>query len=193
MHFICIEQETIGVADGVGGWAKNGINSGEYSRQLVKNAELSIHKQKQQGNKIHPMKVLNEALFKYEISRFITDSMYFDFNLGNGYTCDDPSVAQEIKVPVKTWDVIVVGSDGLFDNVHDFELEKLVRKGLVDLRELGTFSKMLAQKIAEYALRSSQSKKNYTPFARECSKVGKHHVGGKPDDITVIVAHILPL
>ncbi|KAH0682464.1 hypothetical protein KY290_021032 [Solanum tuberosum] len=39
-HFICIEEEIIGVADGVGGWVKKGIDSGEYSRQLVRNAEL---------------------------------------------------------------------------------------------------------------------------------------------------------
>ncbi|KAH0764571.1 hypothetical protein KY285_000442 [Solanum tuberosum] len=62
-HFICVEEETIGVADGIGGWAKKGINSGEYSRQLVRNAELSIHKPKDQRNQIHPMEVLNEAYF----------------------------------------------------------------------------------------------------------------------------------
>ncbi|KAH0724647.1 hypothetical protein KY290_000453 [Solanum tuberosum] len=62
-HFICIEEETIGVADGIGGWAKKGINSGEYSRQLVRNTELSIHKPKDQRNQIYPMEVLNEAYF----------------------------------------------------------------------------------------------------------------------------------
>jgi len=62
-HFICIEEEIIGVADGVGGWVKKGIDSGEYSRQLVRNAELSIHKQKDQKNKIQPLEVLNEAYF----------------------------------------------------------------------------------------------------------------------------------
>lgn len=43
-HFIWIEEEIIGVADGIGGWAKKGIDSWEYSRELVKNDELSIHK-----------------------------------------------------------------------------------------------------------------------------------------------------
>ncbi|KAG5610020.1 hypothetical protein H5410_021301 [Solanum commersonii] len=62
-HFICIEEKIIGLADGVDGWAKKGIDSGEYSRQLVRNAELSIHKQKDQKNKIQPMEVLNEAYF----------------------------------------------------------------------------------------------------------------------------------
>lgn len=60
-HFICIEEQTIGVADGVGGWAKRGIDSGEYAREFVRNAKLSIHKQREQKNKIDPKKVLNEA------------------------------------------------------------------------------------------------------------------------------------
>ncbi|MCD7467791.1 hypothetical protein HAX54_005410 [Datura stramonium] len=38
-HIICIEGETIGIADGVGGWAKKGIDSGEYSRQLPDQAQ----------------------------------------------------------------------------------------------------------------------------------------------------------
>ncbi|MCD7454337.1 hypothetical protein HAX54_024349 [Datura stramonium] len=115
------------------------------------------------------------------------------FQLGNEEKSYYPSVAQEIKVPVKRGYVIVMESDGLFDNVHDYELEKLVCHELVDLRKLGTFSQMLEQKIVEYAMQNSESKTICTPFAGECSKVGKRRVGGKHDDITAIVAHILPL
>lgn len=85
-----------------------------------------------------------------------------------------------------------MGSDGLFDNVHDIELEKLVMKnGQMDWYEMEK-SKMLAQKIAKYALQNSENKKIYKPFARERSKVGLHSAGGKRDDITVISAQILP-
>ncbi|KAK6785579.1 hypothetical protein RDI58_019034 [Solanum bulbocastanum] len=228
-HFICREEETIGVADGIGSWAKKGIDSGEYSRQLVRNAELSIQKQKDQRNKIHPMEVLNEAYFNTKCqgsstaciltlacdtihavnvgdSGFVVirdgDIVYkseiqqkgfnYPFQLGNGVKLDDPSVAQEIKATVRIGDVIVMATDGLFDNVHHHELEKLVHNGLVDLRKLETFSKILAQKIAEYALQKSESKTLFTPFAEECSKFNKYRPGGKRDDITVIVAHILP-
>ncbi|XP_015160066.1 putative protein phosphatase 2C 24 [Solanum tuberosum] len=127
-HFICIEEETIGVADGIGGWAK-----------------------------------------RVSILENIQDNCY---SKNRGCASD--------------------GTDGLFDNAHDTELEKLVCDGLVDLRELGTFSKMLARKIAEYALQKSENKSIYTPFAIDCLKVGKYRVGSKRDDIIVIVAHILP-
>ncbi|KAH0729311.1 hypothetical protein KY289_000499 [Solanum tuberosum] len=134
---------------------------GKMHIRLVRNVELSIHKQKDQNNKIQSMEVLNEAYFKHEMSRdriivFKSDIKKKGFNspfqLGNVVKFDDPSVAQEIKVTVRTWDVIMMSTDGLFDSVHDAELEKLVHNGLVDLCELGTFSKMLARKIAEYAL-----------------------------------------
>uniref|UniRef100_M1DYM7 Protein phosphatase n=1 Tax=Solanum tuberosum TaxID=4113 RepID=M1DYM7_SOLTU len=175
-HFICIEEEIIGVADVVDGWAKTGIDSGEYSRQLVRNAELSIHKKKDQKNKIQPLEVLNESYFNTKCQGSSTtciltlmcnnvhavnlgDSGFvgtrhgvivykleiqqkgfdYPFQLGNDVKFDDSSVVQEIKVTVRTCDVIVMSTDGLFDNVHNIELEKLVRDGLMDLQELEIF------------------------------------------------------
>ena len=37
-HFICADEEAIGVADGVGSWAKHGVDAGEYARALMHNA-----------------------------------------------------------------------------------------------------------------------------------------------------------
>ncbi|KAF6135462.1 hypothetical protein GIB67_015315 [Kingdonia uniflora] len=34
-HFICIDEQAIGVADGVGGWADMGINAGLYAQELM--------------------------------------------------------------------------------------------------------------------------------------------------------------
>jgi len=36
--FICADGSAIGVSDGVGGWAEEGIDAGEYSRSLMSNA-----------------------------------------------------------------------------------------------------------------------------------------------------------
>ncbi|KAG5629298.1 hypothetical protein H5410_001015 [Solanum commersonii] len=46
--------------------------------------------------------------------------------------------------------------DGLLDSIHDTELEKLVHDGLVDLCELGTFSKMLAQRLQNMHCRNKK-------------------------------------
>nr|XP_016508792.1 PREDICTED: probable protein phosphatase 2C 55 [Nicotiana tabacum] len=221
----------IGVADGVGGWAKKGIDSGKYSRELMENAESFIDKQKQEDKSstanIDLIKVLNEAflntkaigsstacmlkladdtlhavnvgdsgfvvikdgviVYKSEIQQ---SSFNRPFQLGNSKNSNDPSVAEKISFPVKAGDIIVMGTDGLFDNVHDFELELVVNNG-VDSWESDE-SETLAWRIAQYALENSKNTEIYTPFTRECSKAGFEQKGGKYDDITVIVAHIWP-
>lgn len=63
-HFICDEQQTIGVADGVGGWARMGIDSGIYARELMDNAVCSI--QDQPEGAVDPKQVLKEAFLNTE-------------------------------------------------------------------------------------------------------------------------------
>ncbi|XP_019070846.2 probable protein phosphatase 2C 80 [Solanum lycopersicum] len=229
--FICLNKQVIGVADGVGGWAKKGIDSGMYSRELMKNAELAIHKQSNSTtttSSIDLMKVLNEAFSKTKnkgsstacILSLSDDTLHAvnigdsgfaviregtivykskvqqsrfncPFQLGNESTSDKPNVAEKISVPVIAGDVIVLGTDGLFDNVHDFELETIVNAG-VDSWE-SDVPETLAWRIAQYALDNAKNTEVYTPFTRESHKAGIEHNGGKIDDITVIVAYIWPL
>ncbi|XP_057950983.1 probable protein phosphatase 2C 55 [Malania oleifera] len=59
-HFICAEEQTIGVADGVGGWAKRGIDAGEYARQLMKNSAIAVIFNEPTGD-VDPKRVLNQA------------------------------------------------------------------------------------------------------------------------------------
>lgn len=58
-HFICEEKQTIGVADGVGGWAAMGVDSGEYARQLMANS-LKAMTMEVEG-KVDLRRVLNQA------------------------------------------------------------------------------------------------------------------------------------
>lgn len=41
-HFICEDEQVIGVADGVGGWADVGVDAGLYSRELMFNSVSAI-------------------------------------------------------------------------------------------------------------------------------------------------------
>ncbi|KAF3652874.1 hypothetical protein T459_03125 [Capsicum annuum] len=176
--FICVKEQTIGVADGVGGWAKKGIDSGVYSRELMKTPNLQF--------KIMIIVLLDGLIvYKSEIQQSRFNCPY---QLGNASSSDDPSVAEKISVPVVAGDVIVLGTDGLFGNVHDFELEMLVNSGVDSLES--DVPEILAWRIALYALDNAKSTELYTPFSRECSKVGIEHHGGKYDDITVVVANI---
>ncbi|KAL6633929.1 hypothetical protein ACP70R_026600 [Stipagrostis hirtigluma subsp. patula] len=80
---------------------------------------------------------------------------------------DSLSTAAVGNMPVVAGDVVVAGTDGLFDNVSDVELECLVREGT----ELGLSSQDMADDIADNAIRMSLHR--------------------KADDITVVVAFIV--
>lgn len=60
-HFICIDEQAIGVADGVGGWADLGINAGFYARELMSHSVRAIE-QEPKGS-IDPARVLEKAYF----------------------------------------------------------------------------------------------------------------------------------
>ncbi|CAL2247311.1 unnamed protein product [Prunus armeniaca] len=42
-HFICHDAQTIRVADGVGSWARKGVNAGEYARGLMNHTKKHSH------------------------------------------------------------------------------------------------------------------------------------------------------
>lgn len=59
-HFICDEEQAIGVADGVGGWAEVGVNAGLFSRELMSYSVSAIQEQ-HKGSSIDPLLVLEKA------------------------------------------------------------------------------------------------------------------------------------
>lgn len=58
-HFICTEEQAIGVADGVGGWADVGVDAGKYSRELMSNSEVAIREEPK--GSVDPARVLEKA------------------------------------------------------------------------------------------------------------------------------------
>ncbi|GMN72560.1 hypothetical protein TIFTF001_053582, partial [Ficus carica] len=44
-YVVADEEQTIGVDNGVGGWAKRGIDSGEFARELMKNAITEVRRE----------------------------------------------------------------------------------------------------------------------------------------------------
>lgn len=60
-HFICADEQAVGVADGVGGWADYGIDAGQYSRELMSNSVSAIHEEPR--GSVDPFRVLEKAYF----------------------------------------------------------------------------------------------------------------------------------
>ncbi|KAJ7948763.1 putative Protein phosphatase 2c [Quillaja saponaria] len=124
-HFICLEKQTLGVADGVGGWAKKGIDGGEYARQLMKNSLIAVQNQ--------------------------------------------PRGTVDLKKP---------------EEIEEVLDQRSSTKASMEPEEL-------AWNIAELALHNSLNRHSVSPFSNAARMAGKEHIGGKVDDITVVVAHIV--
>ena len=58
-HFICADEQAIGVADGVGGWADLGVNAGLFAQELMSNSVTAV--QEEPKGSIDPARVLEKA------------------------------------------------------------------------------------------------------------------------------------
>ncbi|XP_050205941.1 probable protein phosphatase 2C 55 [Mercurialis annua] len=220
-HFICEEQQIIGVADGVGGWAEVGVNAGEYSRELMSNSVSAI-KDEPEGS-IDPARVLEKAHSRTKAQGSSTaciialtdegihainlgDSGFmvvrdgwtvfqspvqqhgfnFTFQLENSGNSDLPSSGQVFTFPVSPGDVVIAGTDGLFDNLYKNEVSTAVVHALKD----GLGPQATAQKIAALARQRALDKNRQSPFSAAAQEAGYRYYGGKLDDITVIVSFI---
>lgn len=101
---------------------------------------------------------------------------------------DDPSTESfKTMHQIKQNDIIVCGSDGLFDNLDIFQITQTIipfieKETIVDIN-------LLSESLARFAFDMSLDTKYKSPFYKK-AKCDKNFIGGKEDDITVIVAQI---
>ncbi|XP_038972668.1 probable protein phosphatase 2C 55 isoform X2 [Phoenix dactylifera] len=220
-HFICVNEQAIGVADGVGGWADLGVDAGQYARELMSNSVNAILEEPKRS--IDPARVLEKAysgtkangsstaciialtdqgihavnlgdsgfiVVRDGCTIFRSPVQQHDFNftyqLENGNGSDLPSAAQVFTFPVSPGDVIIAGTDGLFDNLYTNEVTAVV----VQAVRTGLGPQVTAQKIAALAHQRAQDKNRQTPFSTAAQDAGYRYYGGKLDDITVVVSYI---
>lgn len=93
---------------------------------------------------------------------------------------------QVFTIPVAPGDVIIAGTDGLFDNLYNNEITAVV----VHAVRAGLEPQVTAQKIAALARQRALDKNRQTPFSTAAQEAGFRYYGGKLDDITVVVSYI---
>lgn len=83
-----------------------------------------------------------------------------------------------------------MGTDGLFDNVFDEDLKPCLHKEIKNTNGRIWLADPTAAAtcIGELAYQKSKDKRYESPFSIGAKKAGKWYMGGKEDDITVIVA-----
>ena len=114
---------------------------------------------------------------------------------------DRPEAADVARTPVGPGDIIVLASDGLFDNMHEEELVEVVRTwaakhALPDVAAspapaASAAVQALSQALADAALALSMDSSRDSPFAvlaKENDILWSH--GGRMDDITVVCAQV---
>ncbi|CAM8912270.1 unnamed protein product [Rhodiola kirilowii] len=220
-HFICVDEQAIGVADGVGGWADVGVNAGLFARELMSHSVNAIHEEPK--GSVDPSRVLEKAhsftkakgsstaciialtsqglnAINLGDSGFIVvrdgctifespvqqHGFNFTYQLECGFNGDLPSSGQVFTIPVAPGDVIVAGTDGLFDNLYNNEVTAVV----VHAVRSGLEPQAAAQKIAALARQRALDKNRQTPFSTAAQEAGFRYYGGKLDDITVVVSYI---
>lgn len=231
------QADVIGVADGVGGWSRYGIDAGEFSSFLMRTCERLVqnnnfnpqlpvtllsssyhelldHKKPILGSSTACVLILNREtstiytanigdsgfmiVRKGEIvHRSEEQQHYFNtpFQLSlpppgnaNRVLSDAPESADTHSFPVKDGDVILVATDGVFDNVpNDLLLETL--KGIEGEKDEVKLQ-MTANTIALMARSLSFDSSFMSPFAINARKSNINTIGGKPDDITVVIATV---
>lgn len=123
------------------------------------------------------------AIFKSPVQQH---GFNFPYQLEGSTAGDSPSLAQAFKITVAPGDVLVVGTDGLFDNLYDADITEVV----IHAVEAGFGPQMTAKKIAALAQQRAMDTTKPSPFSDAAKEAGFEYQGGKLDDITVVVSYV---
>lgn len=224
-YFFTEDGKFLGIADGVGGWSLSNIDSGVYSRMLMRTAQAAALITP--PSPIAPQIILEEAHARTNVKGTSTacilaleDDKLHAANLGDsgfivvrkqqvlfkspsqqhrfnfpyqlgcpGTLSDLPEHAELYTVDLSAGDIIVAATDGLFDNVYNDETAVLVS----ELQRRGHAPQEAASGVAQFARSRAGDPQHPSPFAHGATLAGWPNVhGGKMDDITVLVAYVLP-
>ena len=85
-----------------------------------------------------------------------------------------------------------MGTDGLFDNLYDRDIHGCLLPSVKAIKEKKEEFELIdpekvANCMAKKAYNLSKQRNYFSPFSNGARQAGKRHIGGKEDDITVIV------
>ncbi|EDV90793.1 protein phosphatase PTC7 homolog fig [Drosophila grimshawi] len=232
------KSETMGVADGVGGWRQMGIDSGVFAKQLMTNCSKLSEQADYDGR--NPRQLLIDGYHRLKehatnvwgsstaclVSLHRSDCTLHSANLGDSgflvlrhgkvlhrsdeqlhvfntpYQLSVPPTSQMHKVlsdqpeeaictqlGLQQGDLVLVATDGLFDNVVESELVQQLQQLHGETRVEKV--QLAANRLVDLAKRLSLRTDYQSPFALRAKANNMNYgAGGKPDDITVILASV---
>ena len=124
----------------------------------------------------------------YDIVYKSTEQQHaFNFPFQLGTNGDSPNSAISKEHEINKNDLVILATDGLFDNIFEKQILEHVNKFLAD----NPFnSSSLAQYLSEVAFNLSIDQNIVSPFAEGARKARMYYRGGKSDDITIVVGKV---
>ena len=111
----------------------------------------------------------------------------FPYQIGSPDSMSDsPTKADSHVVEVQPGDIIIAATDGLFDNVFPDEAAALVHLS----KKKGDGPDEAAASLTKYAKSRAVDQRYLSPFAYGAQQLGYRYLGGKLDDITVVVSYV---
>lgn len=96
---------------------------------------------------------------------------------------DKPRDGTKLNLPLRKGDIIIAGSDGIFDNLEEDQIVKEVASSPKK-------ASVIAKRVSDLSRRVSQNPKAVTPFSRQALKKRNPDypdgVGGKVDDVCCV-------
>ena len=111
-------------------------------------------------------------------------NLKFFFLEKEGFITDGPESSDMQKVELESGDVVLLATDGLWDNVSEQTIVNALKQ--VDANNI----QMICNSIALIARRLSHDAHYKSPFALKAGEHGIATSGGKPDDITLVLLYI---
>ena len=113
---------------------------------------------------------------------------YFNCPLQQGSgSRDRPEHGARELLEVRDGDLILMATDGVFDNHFDDEMAALLAPPLAS----GDSAQQLAEHVARSAVAAAVHPTRRTPFSASARSHGYKHDGGKLDDVTVVCVRVI--
>jgi len=213
----------IGVADGVGSYARKGMDPGKFAKNIMDECEkyLEEHPDLEELKKAvdHSLKMVQRRNIMGGTTvclAVLHEDKLIGFNLGdsrfviirNGKLAYETKEGQHVfncphqithkkrmreeeatqeDICVQDNDIILMGTDGLFDNVFKETIVKIMNDELQHEKSLDA----IAQRLATEARKNSANRNFDSPFAQNARNSGVDKIGGKMDDITIVIARVV--
>lgn len=104
---------------------------------------------------------------------------------GYSITNEPSDAVSNIILDIHPGDVIILTTDGLLDNVYHKELAEVIAEN----KDMSAMK--IARKLVELTIKLSLDEKRKSPFCISAKKHGYKIVGGKIDDVCVLVAKVM--